>query len=130
MTTPYCDLSRMSDIDRDILKNHDPGVRGRAFIELTIVRRVYRALRAAGYLVGIDEDEAGTPTWFPHETEALKVAFSTDECFMYAKKLGRKWGWVRFVFGNDGPDVINDYTVDLNHLMEPIEDWVNKEYDL
>lgn len=32
----------------------------------------------------------------------------------------RPIGWVRFVYGNDGHDVISDYTTNLESVLEPI----------
>jgi hypothetical protein len=57
----------------------------------------------------------------------LDAATAGDECHVFVQRAdgptvsdGRvvSEGWVYFVFGNDGWDVISDYTTSLEYLME------------
>jgi hypothetical protein len=38
--------------------------------------------------------------------------------------------WVRFVYGNDGWDVINDYSMALETIIEPITEEAERRYAL
>lgn len=44
--------------------------------------------------------------------------YSTDEDQLLFYKGDEYMGWVRLIYGNDGWDVINDYSVKLEWLME------------
>jgi hypothetical protein len=47
--------------------------------------------------------------------------FSTDDevLFLYNNiNAPAAFGWVKFIYGNTGPDVINDYTTNLEPLMK------------
>jgi hypothetical protein len=41
-----------------------------------------------------------------------------DDDWLIAYKDGAKFGWARFVYGNDGWDVISDYSVNLERYMK------------
>lgn len=46
----------------------------------------------------------------------LKAMFSTDEDIFFIG--GGMTGWIKFIYGNDGPDVIHDYTTNLEPYLE------------
>ncbi len=72
----------------------------------------------AGYLIGVDNggDEMELKPCNDKET-ILKAMFLTDEEHLIFDKDGKQTGWVFFVYGNDGWDVISDYSVNLEHVM-------------
>lgn len=98
-----------------IAKNVTPAVAKRQRIERAIVRRVVRDLLAAGYTLDVDDGGDGVgledATSYKPVIDAL---MNTDEDFLKFKRrlVGLEWqtGWVRFVYGNDGWDVICDYS--------------------
>ena len=47
----------------------------------------------------------------------MAAMFSTDEDYLYVHKGKEKAGWVRFIYGESGWDVICDYTTNLESLM-------------
>jgi hypothetical protein len=54
----------------------------------------------------------------------LEAMFAVDDCSLVFYAEGEdKYavGWVRFIYGNSGWDVINDYTANLTTFMEPID---------
>jgi len=57
----------------------------------------------------------------PSNTERaiLDAMFATDDEHLIVIKDGKRIGWVRFIYGNGGWDVISDYTTNLEHLMGP-----------
>jgi hypothetical protein len=105
----------------------DRAVLRRCRVEERIARATVRALLAAGYELSVDNGEEETKP----SRDFAKVAgamFETDEDYLCIQNAagveagGRKlWaGWVRFVYGNDGLDVICDYTVNLEAVLAPV----------
>ena len=46
----------------------------------------------------------------------------TDDDYLFVYKAGQseRFGWVRFVYGNDGYDVISDYTINLEKTLKGV----------
>lgn len=98
-------------------------VKMRQMVEREIADQVVDSLLEAGYLLGVNDGEEIT---IHHSTDAAKIKaalMTTDEdyIFVYVKgddpKDTRPQYWVRLVYGNDGWDVINDYTVHLDPVI-------------
>jgi len=98
-------------------------VKTRQLIEREIAERVIADALAAGYSLGVHDGEEIT---IHHSTDAaavLSAMFTTDEDRLFIYKQDgpqgkRDWfGWVFFIFGNDGWDVVNDYTTNLAGIM-------------
>lgn len=104
-------------------------VRQRQNIERRIVRMVVRCLLADGYLLNVDNGGDGYEIpWSADEKTVLAAMFATDEEHLVARKEGRvaTAGWVFFVYGgNDGWDVINDNTVNLEAVLAPITAYID-----
>lgn len=81
----------------------------RIAIEKKIVRKAIRTLKDAGWLlVGVfDGEEYQAITT---EKEAIETGFSVDEFKLYFKKDDSARHAIYFVLGNDGYDVICDYS--------------------
>lgn len=103
--------------DKAILERHDVGVRPRARMELKIVNLLLELCKKEGYTVKISEyenDGGRTP-------KDLKGAiFNLDEARLFLSKNGEGHGWVYLVFGNDGFDLVSDYTVNLDGFLKPV----------
>ena len=56
----------------------------------------------------------------------LDAMFAADEDYLLVHKDGRQIGWVYFVYGNDGWDVVSDYTVNLEDLMKGANELADK----
>lgn len=82
------------------------------FMERLIARQAIADLLAAGYLIDVNDGEVTTVEGSGDPAVILAAMFTTDEDYLVAKGVGSR-GWVRFIYGNDGWDVINDYTVNL-----------------
>jgi len=94
-------------------------VKMRQKVERKIASALIQEALDAGYHISVnnggDEDEI-QPSH--DKNEILNAMFATDEehlCFF--DKKGKPKGWVWFVYGNDGYNVISDYTVNLEHVM-------------
>ena len=91
----------------------------RQAVEKRIVRSVVRDAFKAGYTIGIDnggnDDEEIKPK---NEKEAMKEVMATDDERIYFYKGEKAIGWVYLVYGNDGWDAINDYTINLEEVLK------------
>ena len=89
------------------------------------VRQTYRALRAAGFTIGVQD---GAHEEFPapmSEEDAIGEVMSCDDGFFIVHNDGTtnqadRFGYVYFVFGNSPEEVINDYTTNLENVIEPM----------
>lgn len=102
--------------DQEILERHDVEVRPRCRMELQIVDKLLELAKAAGYAMKIIQyEEEGEKT-----PEDVKDAlFNLDEAHLEFYKDGKRVGWVFLVFGNDGFDLISDYTCRLEEFLKP-----------
>jgi len=98
------------------------GVKARIKIEEQIVKEVVKAALAADYLLTVNDGEEDTLVNSENESAILAAMFTTDEdrLFFVNKVTRRIVGWVFFVYGNDGYDVINDYTTNLETILAPV----------
>lgn len=99
-------------------------VKMRQKVEREIAVAVIKALLAAGYSLGVND---GEETTIHHSTDAKAIEnamFTTDEDWLlvfdkentdHTDERG-DW-WVRFIYGNDGWDVINDYCTALEEFI-------------
>ena len=90
----------------------------RRIVEREIAAALIADGLAAGYAIAVnnggDEDELPPST----DAEAILAAmFATDDEHLHFYKDGKRAGWVWFVYGNDGWDVISDYSTRLEHVM-------------
>jgi hypothetical protein len=95
-----------------ISKDVTPAVARRREVEIKIIKATVKALLAAGFTLSVFDGEEEHPR--SRNTKALyDNLYNTDDDVLYVHEGGKRFGWVRFVYGNDGWDVINDYTVNL-----------------
>lgn len=98
----------------------------RIAIEQEMVTKVVDAFLAAGYSLQTDLQEDPRPEE-PTSDRVIILAelMETDDEFMGVFKNGERHGWVRFVYGNDGYDVVSDYTTNLEEIMKPINEYAD-----
>lgn len=96
------------------------GVGLRQEIERKIASQVINDLHNAGFSISVnnDGDEDEVVCSLDHN-EVLGALMASDEDYLYAIKPGEVLhsGWVRLVYGNDGSDVISDYTTNLDSVL-------------
>lgn len=105
--------------DQEILKKHDPGIRGRAYIELQIVNKLIGEAWTNSYHLILQDSDIKD-----YGNDLKTALFDLDEATLVVRcKLGqRKGGWIRLVFGNDGYDLISDYSTSLEEFLKPVND--------
>jgi len=115
--------------------NPEPGHRcetcARIRLELRIMRKTVEALIAAGFFVTIDNGEDEEIRNSQDLEAIMKVVSLTDEDYVYVSKKPTPKGkpydhFVRFIYGNDGWDVINDHSVALEEILKPVQDYAEK----
>ncbi|MHB8415617.1 MAG: hypothetical protein ACYDB1_09585 [Acidiferrobacteraceae bacterium] len=82
-------------------------------LEEKVVRLVVKDALAKGLHLAVfaDGEELVAPT--KDAKEVLNVLLDVDDATLAFYEGKTPDGWVRFVFGNDGWDVISDYTLNL-----------------
>lgn len=107
----------------------------RIAVEQDIVTRTVDALLAAGYALQTDIQEDPRPERPTTDRAAiLAEMMGVDDEFLGVYVVGtltfparhrerRPDGWVRFVYGNSGFDVISDYTTNLESVLAPINQY-------
>jgi hypothetical protein len=98
----------------------------RMFVERVIVSSTIRALLGAGYQIDVCDGEEDVLTRCSDHDEVIKHMFTTDEDYIYGVKDGKRRGWVRFIYGNSGYDVMNDCTTNLETVLQPVNELANK----
>jgi hypothetical protein len=92
-------------------------------VEVDIVTRTVDALLAAGYALATEHGDGLLPA-VPTRNRAAMLGelMEVDDEYIMAYTPGRDghFGWVRFVYGNGGYDVISDYSVNLETTLEPV----------
>jgi hypothetical protein len=102
-------------------------IQTRISIERRIVRRVVRAALKAGYTVSIFDSEEWAVKRSTSYRAVMDNMMQTDEEVMRLRdKEGNNMGFIFFVYGNDGYDVICDYALSLEEFLKPINDYADK----
>lgn len=98
----------------------------RIAVEADIVTRAIDALLVAGFELQIDgcgdDDRPEQPV--SDRARILREMMETDDDVLMTWRKDHDTlapqGWVRFVYGNDGYDVISDYTTNLEDVLAPV----------
>lgn len=89
-------------------------------IEARLVRKVVRALKAAGSpVVSVWDGEEDCPV--KSEKDVLSLVFNLDQAWLKVES----GAWVFLVLGNEW-DVICDYSVSLEEPLEPVFAYIEK----
>lgn len=89
-------------------------------IEKKIVRRAIKTLVDAGYTCSIYDLKDSS-----EKRKIFDEMISCDEERLRVRK-GDISGWIYFVYGNDGFDVICDHTVNLEEVLKPVFEYARK----
>ncbi|EJD3148827.1 hypothetical protein M1V18_004400 [Salmonella enterica] len=103
-------------------------VETRQRIERQIAKATAERLIAAGYKVAVFDGEEIALQKTTDVPAIVGAMFSTDEdyLFVYLAEGDESIGFVRFIYGNDGWDVINDYTTNLEDSLKAVNELADK----
>lgn len=107
-------------LDFNLYENRGP-------VERAIAAQVIHDALAASYTLGVNDGEQTTITGSSDASAVLAAMFTSDEDWLLVYREGKRIGWVRFVYGNYGWDVVSDYTTNLQHIMQN-EDALSKKF--
>lgn len=111
--------------DEEIILKHDPGVaRDRARLELAIVNQLFESATKAGYRL-YEGEEVGI---VGPSQELKELLFDLDDAVVFVDDAATnaEVGWISLVFGNDGYDLISDYTVNLEEFLKDCDQLANR----
>ena len=98
-------------------------VRKRQEIEVAIVTKVVDDALKAGYILDVDDGGGGIALRRSRDRKAvLDALMNTDDDSLHLRRFNSdgaqvEHGWVRFVYGNDGWDVISDYSLNIEDVL-------------
>lgn len=97
-------------------------------IEKAIAKATIKALLDAGYVISVDDGEEITVKRSIGSIKILNAMFTTDEDILHVEMPGTlvESGWVKFIYGNDGYDVISDYTTNLEEMLKPVSELADR----
>jgi hypothetical protein len=96
-------------------------VKMRQIVEKEITVTIVDALLKAGFELQVENGDS-TSRWMIDRANIIQHLYLTDEDRIYVRKADNSdktsvFGWVYLVYGNDGWDVLSDYTVNLEKLI-------------
>lgn len=105
-----------------------PEVAHRQYIEAQIINLIVIEAISKGYSVSVHDGEETTVEKSTDFDTITKATMTTDEdTLIIHDKSGERIGMVYLVYGNDGWDVIADYTLNdqINDILIPAEQFAN-----
>jgi hypothetical protein len=92
----------------------------RIAIERRIAKAVAKDLIAAGFQVTVNDGEEDVLERSTNVLAILGAMFSTDWDYLRVYLPGKRpvQGYVHIVYGNDGYDVVSDYTTNLEDVLK------------
>lgn len=94
-------------------------------LERQIVESTVHELLSHGFLLAVYDGEEETGE-MRDSADILSHLRNTDEDTLYAYNDTTMVGWVFFVYGNSGYDVINDHTVGMQQYLTKTFELVKK----
>ena len=104
-------------------------VEQRRDIEKKIVTRTLETLIRAGYEISVYNGEEIVVKKSIQTEGILEKMFSVDDEQILLYKNGKRVGFVEFIYGNDGWDVIADHSGHLGDVLSPVTEYANEFSD-
>jgi hypothetical protein len=89
--------------------------------ERLMARAVIMSLLKPGYAISVYDGEEVVLRNSTNTDQILRKMFSTCEDYLFVHPTPEtegRIGWVRFIYGNDPAEVVNDYTTNLESVLE------------
>ncbi len=100
-------------------------MRAENLVERMIAKRLIQELLAADFLLSVNDGEETVLKRSADKLAIFEAMFSTDEDYLIVSKDGKKIGWIKMIYGNDGFDVISDYTMNLESVLGPVNVYIS-----
>jgi len=100
----------------------------RITIERAVFRKAVETLLAAGFELRVHEggDWACARTTDPKVLEDAMMSTDEDRLYAFRPDNAAPFGWVYFVYGNTGWDVVADHTAKLDAFLTPVDAYVDQ----
>ena len=86
------------------------------YLEKLVLKSAIAELLGHGFYLSVNDGEETTLVRSFDADATFAATMTTDEDYLHVHRLVTPThGWVRFIYGNDGWDVINDYAT----VLEP-----------
>ena len=94
-------------------------------IEQDIIGRVVDALLATGMKLSVlvDGEAVGLAVFTRDRELIIEDIMAVEECALYSRE-----GAVLLVRGNNGYDVVSDYSETLEQVMAPVNEYIDRRY--
>lgn len=100
------------------------GVKTRVQTESKICRRLVATILKAGHMISVCDGEEWTVKLSRNSRQIIRALFTTDSDLLGIRNaMGESLGYVELIYGNDGFDVIADYSESLESLLKPVMDY-------
>lgn len=96
-------------------------------LEAKILLKVIEKAIAAGYAITLNDGEVDVLVHNRSTSELMDAAMSSDEDVITLFDGPRHLGWILFVYGNGGWDVISDHSGLLQDFLAPIAAWCDEQ---
>lgn len=93
-------------------------VRLRKELEKKIAQRAIKDAIKAGFSLTVYDGEEEVLKKSINAPLILQHMFTTDEDMLIFYRDDKKIGWAMFIYGNDGYDVLSDYTTNLHDVLK------------
>lgn len=103
----------------------------RHFLEAAIALELAHALIREGYRISVNDGEEFVLNDSTNVEEVLLAMFSTDQEYWYVSTEVNSYDmFIRFIYGNDGYDVVSDYSIGIERIVDPILDRWNGDSEI
>jgi hypothetical protein len=93
-------------------------------MELQIVNKLIKQTRERGFTLHIEDYTTADMAAYGNDFKT--AIFDLDEAQILVLKNGTALGWIRLVFGNNGYDLISDYSINLETFLKPINEFADE----
>ena len=101
----------IADASNPYHRNHSPALARRIRAEKRIATALVTHALDRGYRISVNDGEDWPVKRSADKAEIMAALFSTDEdTIVLRSSAGEKVGWFRLIYGNDGWDVVSDYS--------------------
>ena len=101
--------------------------------EYAVISAFVKTALAAGHTLGVNDDGDTVLRYSKSYKAVMGAIMFIDDDYIFVYPMGAttgpRMGWVRLIYGNDGPDVISDYSVNLEPLMGKANEVSNRLYE-
>jgi hypothetical protein len=88
------------------------------YLEKLVIKSAIVELLSHGFSISVNDGKETTLVRSLDADAIFGAMMTTDEDYLHAHRPGVDGGgWVRFIYGNDGWDVINDYSTKLEQYL-------------